>query len=117
MKSRDIMQTPDGHYVDLSKIVAISPTMNVPQDFKVGKGFDIYFTPEGIPFKEDNCFKITVKKTYERPSVKDYKFSTENGLNEEGRELLRKFSEECHEKMEKERQVFVNFWKAWKDSQ
>lgn len=115
MKSRDIVQTPDGHYVDLSKIVAISPTMDLPADFRFIKGFDIYFTPEGIPFKQDNCFKITVKKIYAFPSLKDYK--TEEGLNEEGRELIRKFSKEYHEKMECERVDFVNSWKIWKDSQ
>jgi len=115
MKSMDIMQTPDGHYVDLSKIVAIGPTTDIYGGFKEVKGFDIYFTPEGVPFKEDNCFKITVKKSYDRPPWQDYK--TENGLTEEGRELLRKFSKECDEKTERERVDFVNSWKIWKDSQ
>jgi len=115
MKSNAIIQAPDGHYVDLSKIVAISPVKSVSSDFKVGKGFDIYFTPEGIPFKEDNCFKITVSKYYTKPSIApDWK--TEVGLNEEGRKIMKAFSEECHDKMEADRALFVGSWKAWKDS-
>jgi len=114
MNSKDIILAPDGHYVDLSKVVAVSPTKSVPADFVVAKGFDIWFTPEGIPFKEDNCFKITVKKEYVRPHI-EKEWRTEVGITEEGREILRIFSEECSNKMELERLAFIDSWKAWKE--
>lgn len=113
---KNIVQAPGGFYVDLSKIVAVSAVFEVPQNFKEGRGFDIYFTPEGIPFKEDNCFKIKVFKAYERPSLKDFRNNhTDLGFTEEGLEILHKFQKKCTEEMEQERVSFVRVWEEYKN--
>jgi hypothetical protein len=68
-KAETLLRAIDGTYLDLSRIVAILPVKRIPADFKVTFGFDILFLPEGIPFKQDQAFSITIQKQYDKPMV------------------------------------------------
>ena len=97
---------PDGSYVDLSKVVCVSKMERLPSSFTVIFGFDIYFTPTGIPFKQDNCFKICIAKQYDEVPNCSFKPVEDKTFQD--------FLQKCKDGLEQERLKFVEIWKEYK---
>lgn len=107
-----IFRTVDGTYLDLSRIVAITPVRRIPADFKVTYGFDILFLPEGIPFKQDKAFSVTIRKEYEKPLELEGHIlrMAPFGYDEEGKKIYNKFLESSEKNMEEHRKEIYGAW-------
>ncbi|HMB31067.1 MAG TPA: hypothetical protein VKN82_04515 [Desulfohalobiaceae bacterium] len=106
----------DGTYLDLSRIVAILPVKRIPADFKVTFGFDILFLPEGIPFKQDQAFSVTIQKQYDKPlELREHlKNEPSYGYDEDGQKIFNQFLESSEKDMEEHRVQIYDAWKQLK---
>lgn len=117
-----IVRCLDGTYVDLSKIVAISPIFEGRGDFTEVRQFNIYFLPEGIPFKQDHSFSITISKEYRRPSTLDYEkdeyehIKHPYRLTEKGEKEHKEFLQKCTEDAETSRLELATLWTKYKNT-
>lgn len=122
-----IVMAPDGSYVDLSKVVAITKTDRLPSDYKIKFGFDIYFTLAGIPFKQDNCFKICIaieynkSEEYKEAARRNIEATTQGQLlyepAQDDTKTLQEFVQECGNDLEQKRLKFVEVWKDYRNQQ
>lgn len=112
-KIETLFRATDGTCLDLSRIVAILPVRRIPADFKVTFGFDIMFLPEGIPFKQDHAFSVTIQKQYDKPlELKRHLMNGPTfGYDEEGKKIFNQFLESSEKDMEEHR---VQVYDAWK---
>jgi len=111
-----IFRAIDGTYLDMSRIVAITPVRRIPADFKITYGFDILFLPEGIPFKQDKSFSVIIRKEYEKPlELKGHILSMHPfGYDEEGKKIFNKFLKSSENDMEAHRVQIYDAWKLLK---
>jgi len=112
-KAETLLRAVDGTYLDLSRIVAILPIKRIPADFKVTFGFDILFLPEGIPFKQDQAFSVTIQKQYDKPlELREHLINGPTfGYDKEGQKIFNQFLESSEKDMEEHR---VQIYDAWK---
>lgn len=107
----------DGTYLDLSRIVAITPVRRIPADFKVTFGFDILFLPEVIPFKQDQeAFSVTIQKQYDKPlELREHlKKELSFEYDEDGQKIFNQFLEFSEKDIEEHRVQIYDAWKSLK---
>ena len=131
-----IVQAPDGTYVDLSKIVAISKIEQENSSTYYGKAtklscnFKIYFTPLGIPFKQNGDIEFNIKIVSDNYSLSDNSTFAEyhyinNYSNPKNSEFAsdeeeakyNKRIEEAKKYCDTKREELVTLWKQYKDSE
>jgi hypothetical protein len=130
-----IVQAPDGTYVDLSKIVAVSNIWQETsstcygRDTSIKLGFNINFIPTGIPFKQGNNVEFFIKIiskdywlsnkhtfdskynfNYNNPKIIDF-FSDEEETKFNNRK------EEARKDWDSKREELVILWKLYKDAE
>jgi hypothetical protein len=112
-KSVTLFRATDGTYLDLSRIVAILPVRRIPSGFKVTFGFDIMFLPEGIPFKQDQAFSVTIQKQYDIPlELRGHLLNEPTfGYDEEGQKIFNQFLESSERNTEEHRVQIFDTWK------
>lgn len=115
-KIETLFRATDGTYLDLSRIVAILPVKRIPADFKITFGFDIMFLPEGIPFKQDQAFSVTIQKQYNKPpELKEHLLKGPTfGYDEEGQKIFNKYLNSSEKDTEEHRVQIYNAWKLIK---
>lgn len=111
-----IVRTIDGTYIDLSRVVAITPVEKIPSDFGREYGFKVMFLPEGIPFKQDRTFSVTIKKNFKVPReihenvVQKHPYQ----LTDKGLEMLEAFKDQCFLEMDASRESLANQWREYR---
>jgi len=108
-----IVMAIDGTYLDLSRIVAIGPVERKPSDYTVRFGFELFFIPEGVPFKQDRSYSITIQKDFQKPKEITVLYPDHT---EEFNRKMKDFSKECAISLEEARSDLVSLWKTHKDS-
>jgi hypothetical protein len=109
-----IVRAIDGTYIDLSRVVAITPSRQLPNDYGRLYGYDVYFVPEGIPFKQDSCFSVTIQKEFNRPLEVHKEYTTFGGITDKGRKMLDEHWGKCIGEMEQSREALANQWREYK---
>jgi len=107
-----IVMTPAGSYVDLSKIVAIGQVERLPSDYKVRFGFDVYFSPLGVPFNTAKSYSFPVIKDYDKP--KDVcELMRNEATKDDGYARFKEFVEQSREDFDIKRLELVDMWKSY----
>jgi len=109
-----IVRAVDGTYIDLSRVVAILPVEELPHYFGGLYGYDVMFLPEGIPFKQDQTFSVTISKRFGRPPELRREYTEFGGITDKGREILESFNQKCIAEMELSRESLANQWRGYR---
>jgi hypothetical protein len=105
-----IVKVIDGTYIDLSRVVAITPVERVATDYRVTWGFNVVFLPDGIPFKQDGVFSVVITKRYRYPLGLSGNPSGYHSTQ------FQEFLDESKADMEEERTKLAEIWMQWKEA-